>query len=80
MVAPGLNHVVVSAGRLAGEVDLVGVEVRKLNFARMIEPLHVSSRKSGGLSLEHCALRVLRDSRTTKPLIRPCSEIAITFS
>lgn len=39
MVAPGLNHVAVSSGRLAEEVDLVGVEVRKLNFAGMIEPL-----------------------------------------
>lgn len=49
MVAPKLNHVAVSSGRLAGEAGLVGMEMRKLNFAKAIEPLHVGLYPQGGL-------------------------------
>lgn len=45
MVAPGLSHV---AGRLAGEVDLYEVELRKLNPVGIIEPLHTGLYSQGG--------------------------------
>lgn len=45
MVAPGFSHV---AGRLAGEVDLFEMELRKLNPAGVIEPLHTGLYSQGG--------------------------------